>query len=338
MFFPFLGRAGSPLIQRDQPGSKRSSLSAERQAQLQEARAAGSGQSRGLSSAVLDRGDLTLPPELVHPETLTRAAAYDGVSHVWFTSPYRPDGGGGLTVNDRVYSVDVQTREMRSLEVAPGAGPLASDGAGMWVGHEGSPAISIIEVASNQVAQTVELPEGGVGPRVPTAHAYDGEFMWAGTQDGALFRVPAEGDAEEIYLDLGPVLDLAFDGSHLWIATGSPAAPGPVWRLDVVELTSEQTAGRGPVLVCDGTRMWSLGVPAGADFTAESFDCSTADRIGDFTVTPAQGITGAVFDGSHVWLSLFDPAAFSDGEGGPPEELVAPAPGGGTGVRRYLVG
>jgi hypothetical protein len=196
---------------------------------------------------------------------LTSHVAFDGNRHVWFTSPYyvTADGGDPLP-NNMVVLVDTLRSDTAPVAISVGSGPdaIAFDGSFMWVGNRLSKSVSIINVATRHVDRVVDLGKLGL---VPNCLAFDGRYMWVGgglsETTGLVVRVEKSGyspDDTRVKCD-APVLDMAFDGSHMWLVDAHAklrrwdhASASPV--LDTVADFHVNCHG----LVFDGAHVWVL--------------------------------------------------------------------------------
>ena len=238
------------------------------------------------------------PLERVELGNATVDAVYDGVSHVWFSSPF---SAGGDIVNNLVYSVDVRTRAVTSYVVGEYPFRMVSDGGRIWVGNFQSASLTVIDTGRGQVVATIPLIARDGEGALPTALAYDGEFAWVTTFSG-LFRVSANFEAEW----MPNVSDnagwwLTFDGSQLWELPTS----GGLRRYDVSSGISGIVDGVNGVtaMATDASNLWVL-TPSEPTFLLTGVRCATGDRIGSITL-PGAGmfVGGMAFDGAHLWYS-----------------------------------
>lgn len=275
-------------------------------------------------------------PELVEIGAITHLVAYDGDTHVWFTSPFRTQPTGGTIPNNQVFAVDRRTREIRSLTVGSVPIAIAFDGGRVWVANSSSRSISVIDIERFRVIRTIAVPQPPDGAAVgPTALAFDGQFMWVGTNSATMYRVDASTALTPVVFEgLQRVAALAFDGASIWFSQGVGANVGAVGSIDVVSDEARFYDLQGTGLLCDATRMWVLATTAQSSSEFQPIDCTTGSMIGRRLTIPGLSVAGA-FDGSHLWLSVFSVPA-----GGLPSRLAAALGPQFTGgyVRRFPIG
>jgi hypothetical protein len=229
------------------------------------------------------------------PETL--CAAFDGDTHVWFTSA--KDG----TV------VIVNKDDHTWTRLAVGQGPfvaIALAGDYMWVADWTNSKLKVMNIHSQQV-QPIEIKLGCQ----PTCLAYDGQNLWIGGEQsasganapgGGIYMLP-DANHSEIW-DSGAVKsictltyqvrDMTFDGSHMWYATDSV-----IGKIDAIEqkdanMSSNIKGAQG--LIFDGCHMWAVG--AGMC----KIDTETGVSLEPFPVPEIVILPHGVFDGSHLWV------------------------------------
>jgi len=152
---------------------------------------------------------------------------------VWVTTVPASTGGPDRTFLNRIDT----DRRLRTIEIQAGgiSAPLIAGLESVWVGIPGkigANALARIDVATNRVVATIELPDGapiGVGS-VATGEGY----VWPVGGRGALWRVDPTtngrvGDA--LFLGEDPPVgagEIVYGFGSLWVPTGD----GKIWRLE----------------------------------------------------------------------------------------------------------
>jgi len=196
----------------------------------------------------------------------------------------------------------------------------------MWVGRSRAMSVSIVNVANRQIDRVIDLSKRKLSPK---CLAFDGRYMWIGGTGGVV-RVERAEDvpvAEQINSP-GDVLDLAFDGSRMWLA-----ASNAVRFFDVVTPSMWGAPSDGlrncvlRGLVFDGVHMWVLASTGGLPAAQADDDRAGARalNVGPQAMSQTeQGVlckldadTGAfrgcvaldappvraAFDGTHLWVA-----------------------------------
>jgi hypothetical protein len=243
-------------------------------------------------------------PTVIELGAMTGQCAFDGKSHMWFTSPYRYGSAGSAQLNNNVISIDIYTRAVRTYTVGNLPWAIACDGNRMWVVNTSSSSISIINTGKGLVEKTIAVTVNGK-PAYPTTIVFDGQYMWVAGNSSHLFRFDTDGNVQSTDIKLvGSVRGLAFDGSHLWISHGAQTSPAPIFKIDVLTNVVQQLNSVFGYLICDGSRMWAIQHPQSELIAvATAFDCCTNTMIGNITI--GMQVYGCVFDGNHLWLSVF---------------------------------
>jgi YVTN family beta-propeller protein len=146
------------------------------------------------------------------------------------------DGGVAWVVNNgdgTVSRIDTTGNEVTAT-VPVGEGPLhVVEGAGSaWVTNSLDGTVSRLRVATGEVEVTV-----AVGP-FPHALAFASDEVWVGTESGQLWRIdPADDGAEQVPAADFDSIDMAVDGTDIWVADSDN---GSVVRVDTT--TAEVTA------------------------------------------------------------------------------------------------
>jgi hypothetical protein len=273
------------------------------------------------------------------------AGAFDGTS-VWFTSPF-PSGALKTT---SVVSVDIATREVRSITVPGIPMSILFDGDFLWVTTTDNMTLLQIDVNLNQIVRIIPFgaavaPGGITGSGAaalvrPLALEFDGEFIWISGTLGTLFRlkkpfgalepVPITRGANEVSSD---VFNLAFDGSHLWMLQ----IDGGLRKLDVLTRKSKALTLRIKSqairsILFDGSYMWLIQDDPEIGRELIKIDARTTTVIGSFDLphlpltSPAFPMRLQAFDGTHYWYP------YKAGAGGDDPENKSP------GFQKILIG
>jgi hypothetical protein len=230
-----------------------------------------------------------VPP--IPPIPPTSCAAFDGDTHVWFASK---DERGTIILVDKN-----DHKETARLTTSPGSlVAIALAGDYMWVANQTRQTLNVMSVHSQQVLP-IEIKLGCQ----PTCLAYDGQNLWIG--GGELIYMLLDANCSEGWdagavvpipnLTLpGAVLDLAFDGSHMWYAT-----TGGIGKINVLtqrHVTMPSQCPNGLGLIFDGCHMWVAG-----EDVLYKVDTEVGVKLGDI-VLPWVKSHGA-FDGTHLWVA-----------------------------------